>query len=195
MTSRTLLFIDRLVALILGIVLVAGGAALIWWKLGDTYSNIATVFSDRTDTSRVSDLVDQEWWPYASAAAGLVLTILGLRWIFAHLSNRRVTKIALRGSGSSGQLTLNLHNATATAAEVFADTIGVRNARGTSSTDRGQLVARINAVIEPEADLALIARRADDLATELAHVVGRNDMRCTIQLKVASRGHNMSRVD
>lgn len=188
MISRRTLLLDRFATLILALVLVASGALAIWWWSGES------PFLARTDLTRIGDLVSQAWWPWASAAVGVLLILLGLRWIAAHLPHRRVSRLTLEGTDATGRLSVEGSRAIAAAADAFADTLGVRSAKGTVRVDRGQLVARIKAVIEPEADLSLIAARADELSSLLAHVIGRDDLRCSVELTVGSRVRSGPRV-
>lgn len=59
--------------------------------------------------------------------------------------------------------------------------------------DRGQLVARLSAVIEPECDLKVVAARADEVSAQLRQVLDRDDVRCSVELRVAAYGHRMAR--
>lgn len=188
MITRKVLFLDRLAILVLALALIAGGCLGIWWWSG------RSPLVETTSTAPARDLVATSWWPWASAAVGVVLVILALRWILAHVSNNRVSRITLPGSGSTGRLSLDVSRAASAAAEAFGDTLGVRSAKGSIRTDRGQVVANIKAVIEPEADLGSLATRASEVSAELAQVIGRDDLRCSIDLTVARRGRALSRV-
>lgn len=188
MTSPRMLFLDRVATLLLAVSFVATGALAIWWWTGDS------PLAQRTSAAPVSDLVAMTWFPWASAALGSVLIVMGLRWIAAHVSNNHVSRLALTGSSSEGTLTINASHAANAAADAFADTLGVRSAKGFINKDRGQLVAHIKAVIEPEADLASVSARADEVSSQLAQVIGRHDLRCSVELSVAGRGRSLSRV-
>jgi hypothetical protein len=186
--SRSTLALDRLATFVLALVLIAGGILGIWWWTGD--SSLAA----RSDTTPVQDLVAKDWWPWVSAAAGLILILIGIRWMAAHVSRTKVKQLSLTGTGSAGKLGVDGTKAVGAAAEAFADTLGVRSAKGHVNRDRGQIVAEINAIIEPEADLALLAEQADLVSAQLAHVLGRSDLRCSVQLTVARHGRSMDRV-
>jgi hypothetical protein len=60
--------------------------------------------------------------------------------------------------------------------------------------ERGQVVARLTATIEREADLALIARAADQVSADLAAVLERGDLHCRVQVNVAARHRSLPRV-
>ncbi len=188
MISRTTLARDRFATLILALVLIAGGVLGVWWWTGD--SSLATA----SDTTAVQDLVGTDWWPWASAVVGVLLILIGIRWIASHVSSTKVRQLNLKGSGSAGKLGVDGSKVAGAAADAFADTLGVRSAKGRVNRDRGQIVAEINATIEPEADLAVVAEQADLISAQLTHVLGRGDLRCSVQLTVARNGRSLDRV-
>ncbi len=188
MISQTTLALDRFATLIVASVLIAGGALGVWWWTGE--SSLA----DRSDTAPLQDFVMMAWWPWASAVVGVLLILIGLRWMAAHLSRTKVTRLNLTGSGAGGMLGVDASKVANAAADTFADTLGVRSAKGRVNRDRGQIVAQIDATIEPEADLSTIAEQADLVSAQLAHVLGRNDLRCSVQLTVARHGRPTDRV-
>ncbi len=188
MISRTTLALDRFATLGLALALIGGGAVGVWWWTGD--SSLAA----RSDTTAIQDLVATGWWPWASAIAGVLLVLLGIRWVAAHVSTTKVKQLNLTGSGSAGRLGVDGTQVASAAAETFSHTLGVRSAKGRINRDRGQIVAEINATIEPEADLALIAEQADLVSAQLGQVLGRDDLRCSVQLTVARTGKALNRV-
>lgn len=188
MISRTTLALDRFATLLLAVALIAGGALGVWWWSGDSS------LPARSDTTPVQDLVAQGWWPWVSAAVGVLLILVGVRWLAAHVRRTTVRQLNLAGSGAAGRLRADGSKVAGAAADAFADTVGVRSAKGRVNRDRGQLVAELTATIEPEADLALVAEQADLVSAQLAHVLGRDDLRCSVQLSVARNGASLERV-
>lgn len=188
MISRKLLLLDRVATLLLALALIAAGALGIWWWTDP--SQLAA----QTDTSGAQRTVAMDWWPWASAVVGIILIYLGIRWIASHLSRSNVTDLRLRGSGNEGTLVVNAGKVVNAAADAFGDTLGVRAANGNMTRDRGQLVAKISAVIEPHADLSVLARQADLVSSQLSQVLARDDLRCRVELKVARRAHATTRV-
>lgn len=188
MISRTTLALDKFATLIFALVLIAGGLLGVWWWTGDSS------LPARSDTTAVQDLVATDWWPWASATVGVVLILIGVRWVAAHVSTTKVRQLNLTGSGAAGKLGVDGSKVAGAAADAFADTLGVRSAKGRVNRDRGQIVAEINATIEPEADLAQVAEQADLVSAQLAHVLGRGDLRCSVQLTVARNGRSLDRV-
>lgn len=188
MTSRKVLLLDRVTTLVLALLLGASGVLIIWWWTG------GSPLPDRTDLTSISQVIDRPWWPWASAAIGVVLLLAGLRWTAAHLARHRVSRLTLPGTDVRGRLSLEGAKAVDSAAAAFADTLGVRSAKGVVNRDRGQLVAHVRAVIEPEVDLHRVARQAAEVSSSLAHVIGRDDLRCSFELTVARRGRSPRRV-
>lgn len=187
--SRGVIFLDRVAGLLVGLLLVAAGAAALLWWHGDL-----TTVPDRVDLSGVRDLTQQSWWPWATAAAGFVLIVLGLRWMTAHLPRRGVDELTLPGSDRTGRIRVSVGSAADAAADVLGQVRGVRSARGKVISDRGQLVASIDAVIEANADLSAVAHGADQAVGELRQALERDDLHARVQLKVASRSRSVPRV-
>lgn len=179
MISRKLLWIDRLATTIAALLLLAVGALGVWW-----WSD-SSPFPASSNTASVERVVREDWFPWAAGAAGVFLVLLAIRWIAAHLDRNDVKQLTLRGSGSEGALVVTAGKVAGAAAEAFQDTLGVRSARGTVTRDRGQLIAKINATIDDDADLAHVAERADLVSAQLRQVLGRNDTRCRFELRTA----------
>lgn len=192
MVSRTVLFLDRIATLVLVVLLAAGGLLGLWWWSGREVSG--RTLPDTSSTTAVSDALATSWVAWVLAAVGVVLALVGLRWILAHLTRPTVSRLRLDGSGDGGRSEAVAGKVLDAAAEAFASTEGVRSAKGVVVRDRGELVARIDATIEPEADLALVAARADEVTSQLDTVLARDDLRATVRLRVALRGRALSRV-
>lgn len=186
--TRTTVTLDRLAALITSLSLLTGAAAAGWWWTG------RSGWGETLTTTPATDLVNTGWWPAASAAAGILLILIGLRWIAAHLRRQKITRLRLTGSDASGTLEVNATKIADAAATALADTHGIRTAHGTVRRDRGQLVARLVATIEPEADLAHIAHRADQTTTQLVTALGRDDLTASVQLRTALIAKNLPKV-
>lgn len=78
------------------------------------------------------------------------------------------------GSGPEGRLLVNAGTVASAAADAIA--AGVRSATGTIQRDRGQLVAKLTATVEREADLHLVAAAADTVTADLRRALQRDDM-------------------
>lgn len=186
--SRAVIAFDRLAAIVVSLLLIGAGlAGLVWWR-GDLG------LSGPLDAAAAVDLTTQPWWPWVAGFVGAALVLLGLRWLAGHVITSGVGQVRLPGSSKQGRLTAQVKPVAQAAAEVLEATDGVRSARGTINRDRGQLVARLSATIEPQADLATVTAAADAVSGDLKKVLAREDLRCLVNLRVARRGRQLSRV-
>jgi len=193
MIRRSVLGVDRLAALVAGLVLLALGVAMVlWW--GGWLTRLWPQAPEQLTLQTATDALGASWWPAASLAAGLVLGLLALWWLLAHRPHRSTGPVRLQGSDGSGGLLLDGSAAVSTAAEVLQDTPGVRSARGRLVRDRGDLVAEVSAVLEPTADLERVTSGAEDALTDLATVLGRPDIRGRVRLAVARDARREVRV-
>lgn len=187
--SRATIAADRVATFVVAVILIGVGVAAIAWWL-----DLVTWMPARISLTEALDLVHQSWWPWAAGAAGLVAVLVGLRWLIAHLPDRGVGDLKLAGSGPGGKLRAAASPVAAAAAQVLAGAPGVRSASGKVQHERGQLVTRLTGTIESGADLHAIAQAADKVASELGAVLGRDDMRCQVQLKTVARTRAQPRV-
>ena len=187
--KSSVIALDRTMALLVGVLLVVVGVvAVLWW------AGAVAALPDAVSLAWLTRATEQAWWPWMLALAGLLLVLVGLRYLFSHLPDRGVHRIVLPGSASSGRLHADVRSVAGAAAGALEDTVGVRSANGTIQRDRGQLVARLRATIEQEADLTAVAAAADRVSAELRSVLGRDDLRCRVQLSVAGRSRSLPRV-
>lgn len=187
--SRGTLATNRILAGLLGLLLLAAGVALFAWWNGQFPG-----LPQKIDMGGLGWLPQQGWWPWALGAAGAILALIGFRWLAAHLPNRGVGHLNLTGSNSDGKLLVDAGAVVAAAAEAFQETPGVRSANGTIQRDRGQLVARLTATIEREADLPRMANAADAVSTQLQQALQRQDLHCRVQLRTAGQNRSQPRV-
>lgn len=187
--NRGVIFTDRLATVVLAVALLVGGVvAVLWW------SGQVAVLDGPLGLGPAVDATTQAWWPWALGALGVVLILLGLRWFAAHLPDRGVGQLVLPGSGGGGRLVADARGVAEAAADALGNSPGVRTAKGVIQRDRGQLVARLTATVEREADLESLAKAADAVSGQLRTVLGRDDVRGSVQLSVARRGRAQPRV-
>lgn len=190
--SRATLAFDRVIAAVLGLVLIAAGAlGVLWWagRLPGLPSKVQL-----SSVGWLPTLTEQLWWPWALGAFGVLLVLIGLRWMGGHVPNRGVSHLTLPGSDSDGKLLVEAKPVASAAADAFAQTPGVRSAKGSIQRDRGQLMARINATIEREADLGMIAAASDTVSADLRRALERDDLACQVQLRTARGNRKLARV-
>ncbi|MFI2754563.1 hypothetical protein ACGIF2_14675 [Cellulomonas sp. P22] len=190
--SRSVLGWDRAVACVLGIVLlVAGLLAIAWWG---GYLDSWWTPPDQLATGGAADQVDQSWWPWAAGVLGLLLVLLGLRWLWGHVPRRGAGPLRLEGSSPSGALSIDANEATRAAADVLAGTPGVRSASGSFIRDRGELVAGLVVTVDPTADLDGVGSAIEVASADLHRVLGRDDVHLRAQVHVAKDEQRGSRV-
>ncbi len=188
--SRRVIAFDRLIIFVIGLCLVVIGAGLVVWWSGNLDS-----ISSPFHAHAVHALDQRSWWSWATGGAGLVLVFGGLRWMIAHVNSNRVKSLSINGSSPKGRLKVDTDAVLDAAASVFKSNIGVRSVRGRTVRDRGQLVAVLDATMEPTANISEIGKAADAVAGDLQTALGRDDIHCRINLSVASHGKSLSRVD
>ena len=177
--SRAVIVIDRIAILLVGLVLLAGGVYALGWWYGDVVD-----LPERLQSTTVESITEQRWWPLALGLSGIVLVIVGLRWLGAHIPNRATPTLRMSGSDSTGKLTVSSQAVADAAASEFKQTVGVDSVRARLIRDRGQTVLTMRGMISADADLSVVGRAADSLSSNVIQVTGRDDLRCRIQLGV-----------
>mgnify|MGYP004521258487 CR=1 FL=1 len=191
--SRRVLGLDRFLALLLGLVLVVLGAAVGAWGLGQL-TRVWASAPQQLSTAGATSVLEASWWAAAAAAGAVVLGLLGLWWLLAHVPRRSTGPLRLTGSDRSGALLVDGSSAARTAAEVLAETPGVRSASGRVVSDRGQLLAELSVTAEPSVDLAELADAVEATTADLNAVLGRSDLRGRVAVRIARRERSQPRV-
>ena len=186
--KRRTVFLDRMAVLLLALVLVALGLAGLAWYY-DTWPHIPA----QQGVGWLQPSIAYWWWPWALLIVGVVLLAIGLRWTLAHVRSSRVGSLTLKGSSADNVLNVDAGKVVSAAASAFADTLGVRSARGHIERDRGQLVARVVASIDDSVSLATVSQRADEVSAMLRQALERADVTCRFEFKVATRWPTTSR--
>jgi hypothetical protein len=187
--SRGTLILDRFVGLLLALVLIAAGAVTALWSTRQVARLAAPL-----DITPVRDAIDESWWPWALAGVGILLVALGLAWLLAHRPQTGVGRIPLPGTGRPGRLLAEGRPVADAAAAALAPTLGVQRVRGRIRRERGTLVLRLNALLDPDADLGVVTDAAEQVSGQVRHLLGRDDLTCTVSLQVASHITRRTRV-
>lgn len=166
--SRIVAGLDRIAALVVGLALIVGGLAAIVWRLG----YFPGYDGGLVHASWAPTLTGQGWWPWVTAAAGVILGLLALRWLGAHVPGGKIGTVPLPGSNATGRLRVDLSAVAAAAADALAREPGVESASGKAVNDRGRRTIQIVTTVERSADLASIATAADQTCADLAGAVG-----------------------
>lgn len=144
--TRRLATIDRVVVGLVGVALVAGGLALLDWR----YGWVGGSYPDALSTSGWDDLTSHGWWPWALAAAGIVVGVLGLVWLLAHAPRRGEGTISLsEASDQTGAIRIDLGSvAKAAAADLEAAGVAT-HVKGTARRVRGRHVVELRGRLDP----------------------------------------------
>ncbi|GAA0291922.1 hypothetical protein [Kineococcus aurantiacus] len=191
--GRAVLGLDRLLALLAGVVLLVAGAATAAWG-GGWLVRVWSAAPRQLQLKTATDTFAATWWPWAAGVTGAVLVLLGLWWLLAHLPRRGVGTLVLPGSDKHGRLLLEPAGAATAAAEVLEEFPGVRSAGSRVLRDRGQLVVELKALVEPTADLTAVVAATDAVSADLHQVLDRDDARARVHLSVARRARRLPRV-
>ncbi|KQR17608.1 hypothetical protein [Cellulomonas sp. Leaf334] len=189
---RSVLAFDRVLVLLLGLLLIVVGVAAVGWQTGF----LASVWPDVPDEVAVDSAQVTEASSFA-VLAGLVggaLVVIGVWWLLAHVPRRSVGSLRLPSGEQPGRLVVDPGPAVSTAADVLADDPLVRSARGAVLDDRGELVVRLRATVDPDADLGSVVAACDRVLVDLAHVLPAEQLRSRVELSVLRRGEVGPRV-
>ena len=190
---RSVLGLDRTLTVLLGLILLIAGIGSATWYNGNR-RRLFPQFPKKLSADGASDIFNTTWWPWVAGGTGALAVLLGLWWLLAHLPRRGVGLLVLPGSGKAGRLRVDPSGPAATAAEILAETHGIRTAHSKVHRDRGQLVVALNATMDPRADLHEVIQATDAVATDLNAVLGRDDAHARVLLSVARRAKTQPRV-
>jgi hypothetical protein len=161
--TRGVAAVDRVLALLLGLTLVALGAGAFAWQ-----RDLLPGATEETRLGPARDLAEQSWWPWALGGGALVLVLLALWWLAAHLRRGRVRAIRLAGSDGSGVLRLQVGPVVEAAGRQLGRRLGVTSVRTSVTRERGAPVAELVVTTEHGADLSRVTADVRHTCRELA---------------------------
>lgn len=163
---------DRLLGWVLGAVLLLGGLAVAAWSAG-LADEVVSGLPQRITTRPVGALTNEEWWPWALGAVGVLLVLVGAWWLLAHVRRPQPATIDLPGSDATGMLSAD---AQAVAERAAAE---LSRRRRQAAADAGIGSDRAGAYLDTAVHLPAgqgidgIGRDADEVSTQLRAVMGR----------------------
>ena len=160
--TRTVGFIDRMVALLVGVALIALGAAMLVWNSGwiATAPHVITAPALRTATTTT-------WWPWALAAAGIVMVAGAVWFLLIHTPDTGAKGLRLP-STELGALTVDLSEVAAAAARTLEQVPEVQSARGKVVLDRGVRMVDLTVIATAATDLASLPESIDVVCSQIA---------------------------
>ncbi|MGP4058728.1 alkaline shock response membrane anchor protein AmaP [Mycobacterium sp. 4D054] len=187
--TGTATFVDRLAALILGLFLLVLGVAMIIWT---------THLIDGTPVYLTAPglmtAAQTAWWPWAVTAAGVLLVLLGVRWLIAHRPARRAGDLTLADSNlSEGCLSANLGSLADAAAAELRERPAIKSASGKAVIDRGKPSIHLDVTAAGTDTLAHAAHAADEIAATTVGMLG-DSIAVQTRLHVNTRKPNPRRL-
>lgn len=180
--TRGLLRLDRLVTLLVGLGLVGLGLVVVDWHYGEVFVSPVVL-----DTTPAADLMDAAWWPWAVAAAGLVLGLIGLTWLLAHLRREGPATLRLNSSGPTGRLETDLRSVASVAAVRLGNLAPVTGVRGTTRVYGSHTVVELRGHVDAAADVAALTEAAEACAADIAAAFHDDDVTCRVVLNAPQR--------
>ncbi|MDG3013670.1 alkaline shock response membrane anchor protein AmaP [Speluncibacter jeojiensis] len=159
--------LDRLAALLVGIALIGLGAGALIWN--------TTLVSGIPELVTAPELVDDtgtSWWPWAVAGAGIVLIVLGGRWLLAHTPAAKAKALRVNGPEDLGAITVDLGSLATAAARTLADRPDVTAAKGKAVIDRGTRTLDLTITATSAEDLRGVIDAVDHTCAHLASATG-----------------------
>ena len=191
--TRGVAAVNRVVALLVGLVLLAAGvAAVLWWSglLGDWWSRTPTAL----DPTQADQVVDRSWFGGVATVGGVLLGLLALWWLLAHLRTPRVRTVSLDGSDGSGRLTLDASALAGHVAQEARRLPWVVGARAQLDRERGHDVLVSTLQVDPEADLPTLGQDVAALVARARDVGSLRGMTARTHLAVRRRARGGPRV-
>ncbi|MDO3640130.1 hypothetical protein [Mycolicibacterium arseniciresistens] len=156
--------LDRMVLGAVGAVLVAVAVLTLRWTQ-------APDFSGELLTSPISAAAQHDWWKFACAAAGVVLVVLGVRWLAAHRGPAKAGRVALPGDDEAA-LSAEVASVAEVAASVLGDMPGVQGAKARAVVENGLPTITLTATVAARCGLAAGVGAADEVVRTVGLMLG-----------------------
>lgn len=183
MTPRVIRF-DRAMTLLVAVLVIALGLLIVDWH----YQWVLRSYPAELSTRPASDIVTSDWFPWAFAAVGILLGLIGLVWLLSHLGRRGPSTLRLDASDQTGRVQADLRSiadAAATRLESLAPLTGVT---GTVVTIRSRPVILLRGRIDPAAAVEPVADAAEICARDVAAAFPDDSITCRVLVDPPRRG-------
>lgn len=156
---------DRVVTALTGLVLIALGAAAAAWQ----QDRLPTWASEARATVKAwqpGDWDSAGWWPWALLAVAVVLSVLGLRWLYAHRPRRQPSRTATLDDEHAS---VDLTSAARNAAAEFESMPGIGSATARVMGNPSTPVVRISGITDdPAQSTDAVVEKAERLRIRCA---------------------------
>lgn len=161
--TRAAVAFDRLVLFLVGAALVTLAVATVMWQRRELGGGreLRVIGLEYTATT---------WWPWASAVVGVLLVVVGARWLLSHRWPARAGDVAL-GRNASG-LSADVSAAARAAADRLSEQPAVLKATGTAVVEHGRPTVTLTVTVPARRGLALVTGEVDDIAGTLSAMLG-----------------------
>lgn len=174
---------DRLLAVLLGALTTAAGAAVALWGL-----DAVPRWPSTLDLSQIDDaVVDTEWWPWAWAGIGVLLALLALTWLLRRARPVSRPPALSRASTDAGAVRVDLDSVAAAVARRLEGMAPISAARGKGVDARGIFRVEVRAAIDEISDGPAIARAIERTQHELDESFGDGRAVCQLMVSAPSR--------
>ncbi|ANW62492.1 hypothetical protein MMUR_02210 [Mycolicibacterium murale] len=161
--SRLALVFDRMMVFLIGIGLFALGLGAVAWQRGVLWQG------GPVDLSALTAVTGTSWWPWAQAAAGVLLVLAALRWLMAHHQAPRLTRLPLPDEqGLSADPNAVAH----VAADLLAQQPGVVKATGRAAAERDFPTITLTVTVAARNSLDTAVATTTDVARTMALMLG-----------------------
>ena len=179
--TRLAVGFDRTMTAVVGLALIVLGTAAVCWQRGALGHGWPLKLVPL-------DTMQSTWWPWVSAAAGVVLILLGLRWLVAHRWAPKVSRIGLGDAGDPA-LTADASSAAHAAGTVLGAAPSVLKASGTATVERGTPTVTLSMTVPAGHAMTSAVSAADDTARTVAAMLGDNVAVRTV-IRVDAKAHS-----
>ncbi|MBG6095643.1 hypothetical protein [Nocardioides luteus] len=183
MTPRVIRF-DRLMTVLVAVLVIALGLLIVDWH----YQWVLRSYPAELSTRLASDIVTSDWFPWAFAAAGILLGLIGLVWLLSHLGRRGPSTLRLDASDQTGRVQADLRSIADAAAARLESLAPLTAVTGTVVTIRSRPVILLRGRIDPAAAVEPVADAAEICARDVAAAFPDDSITCRVLVDPPRRG-------
>ncbi|PZT99529.1 MAG: alkaline shock response membrane anchor protein AmaP [Gordonia sp. (in: high G+C Gram-positive bacteria)] len=165
--TRSASTLDRIAAALVGLTLIVLGVAALIWN-----TTLIPGIPTRITAAPVVDATSEPWWPWAMAAAGVLLVIAGARWLLVHSPAAKTKPLPVHDENDRGTITVDLGSLADAAAHMLAERPNVQSAKGKAVIDRGIRTIDLAVTVEAGENLPELADAVDAVCADLAYATG-----------------------
>ncbi|WP_068275621.1 hypothetical protein [Aldersonia kunmingensis] len=164
---------DRAVSAILGIALIAGGLLVIgWWAEIDPVRDLFGY----ADQEWYTAAPEQNWWPWALAAATLTGLALGGWLLLENVRPNRAGELELETGVEVGTATIETGPLAEATAAILSRSPEVEEATGIAIDDRGGRTVRITMTAKPDVPLEHLRRLAEEARADITRAIESDEL-------------------